>query len=99
MKEWGGVFTIQLPEGFHSDAQALTALQGRAVAAIRESLARDRRVLVLNGNCGPAALSATAALTPRRTGVVWFDAHADFNTPETESKDAPILMPPAAVVR
>ena len=32
-----------------------------------------------------AALTATAALGPERTAVVWFDAHGDFNTPETSA--------------
>lgn len=77
--------TIRLSESFYSDAAALVELQQRAVEALRESLARNRRILVLSGNCGPAALSATAALGPRRTGVIWFDAHADFNTPETSA--------------
>jgi arginase len=30
-------------------------------------------------------LGATAALGAKSTGVVWFDAHGDFNTPETSS--------------
>ena len=76
------VVTIRLPDSFYFDAAALVQLQNLTVAAIREGLAEDRRILVLSGNCGPAALSATAALGPGRTGVVWFDAHADFNTPE-----------------
>jgi arginase len=63
----------------------LVALQRLGVEAIRESLARNRRILILSGNCGPAALSAASALDPRTTGVIWFDAHADFNTPETSA--------------
>jgi arginase len=76
---------MRLSKSFYSDAEALVALQQRTVEALRESLARNRRILVLSGNCGPAALSAAAALDPRRTGVIWFDAHADFNTPETSA--------------
>ena len=76
------VVTIRLPDSFYFDGAGLVQLQNLTVAAIREGLAEDRRILVLSGNCGPAALSATAALGPGRTGVVWFDAHADFNTPE-----------------
>jgi arginase len=79
------VVEVRLPENFYAEAQALVALQKLAVEAIRESLARDRRVLILSGNCGPAALSAASALDPRTTGVIWFDAHADFNTPETSA--------------
>lgn len=76
------VVTIRLSENFHSDAEALVELQNRAVDVLRESLGRNRRILVLSGNCGPAALSAASALGPRSAGVIWFDAHADFNTPD-----------------
>jgi len=40
--------------------------------------------IVLGGNCG-VTLGAVAAVTTRHTdlGVLWLDAHADFNTPET----------------
>lgn len=74
---------VHLSEGFHTEASALVELQRGAVIAAREAIARGARPIFLSGNCGPAALSATAALSPARTGVVWFDAHADFNTPET----------------
>jgi arginase len=76
---------VLLPEGFFSEGQALVQLQRRAVLIAREGLEKNQRVLFLSGNCGPAALSAVSALGPRRTGVVWFDAHGDFNTPETSA--------------
>jgi arginase len=79
------VVEIHLPENFHAEAAALVALQNLAVEPVRESLAGNRRVLILSGNCGPAALSAASALDPQTTGVIWFDAHADFNTPETSA--------------
>ena len=79
------VVTIRLAENLYSDAGALVELQRRAVDALRKSLAENRRILILSGNCGPAALGATAALDPHKTGVIWFDAHADFNTPETSA--------------
>ena len=58
--------------------------------AIRARAARDADALpiVLSGNCG-ATLGAVAAATstPAQSdiGVVWLDAHADFNTPDTTS--------------
>lgn len=79
------VVEVRLPENFYGEAQALVALQNLTVEAIRESLARNRRILILSGNCGPAALSAVSALDPQTTGVIWFDAHADFNTPDTSA--------------
>src|SRR5256714_2357769 len=77
------VRAVRLPEAFYSEGQGLVALQNLAVPIVREGIAGERRVLILSGNCGPAALSAAGALNPRTTGVVWFDAHADFNTPDT----------------
>ena len=77
--------TVRLSERFHAEGQALVALQNLAAPIVREAIAGERRVLILSGNCGPAALSAIGALNPRTTGVVWFDAHADFNTPDTSA--------------
>lgn len=76
---------VLLPDGFYSEGQALVQLQRRAVPIMQDALKKNQRVLLLSGNCGPAALSAVSALGPRTTGVVWFDAHGDFNTPETSA--------------
>ncbi len=38
--------------------------------------------LVLSGNCG-AALGTLAGVSLEDTGIAWFDAHGDFNTPDT----------------
>lgn len=54
----------------------------RALATrVRAARALDRFPLVLSGNCN-AAVGVVAGLGAA-TGVLWFDAHADFNTPET----------------
>ncbi len=55
------------------------------VAAINSLLtqaviAHDRPALVLAGNCN-SCLGTLAAL--ENPGIVWLDAHGDFNTPET----------------
>src|SRR4051812_872973 len=44
--------------------------------------------LILAGNCGSAlgtvsGLRAASPNDPSNIGVIWLDAHADFNTPET----------------
>lgn len=54
----------------------------RAVSEqLRAARAAGRFPLVLTGNC-LAAVGVIAGLGPR-TGVVWIDAHGDFNTPQT----------------
>ena len=77
------VASVRLSEGLHAETNALVELQGLAVPLIRDAIERQARPIILSGNCGTAALSAMAALDPRSTGIIWFDAHADFNTPET----------------
>jgi arginase len=77
------VASVRLSEGLHTETNALVELQGLAVPLIRDAIERQARPIILSGNCGTAALSAMAALDPRSTGMIWFDAHADFNTPET----------------
>jgi arginase len=54
----------------------------RAVARhVRKALENKRFPIVLAGNCN-AAIGVLAALGAR-TGVIWLDAHGDFNTPQT----------------
>jgi arginase len=74
---------VRLAHRFHTEWDALVALQGQIAAAVRSAMAADERALVLSGNCGPSALGVMAALGSRSTAVCWFDAHGDFNTAET----------------
>jgi arginase len=54
----------------------------RALAErVSTARAAQRLPLVLAGNCN-SCLGTVAGLRPERLGVVWFDAHADFDTPE-----------------
>jgi arginase len=38
--------------------------------------------IVFAGNCNAAAMGSISGL-PNKPGVIWFDCHGDFNTPET----------------
>jgi arginase len=56
----------------------------RAVAErVREVTADGAFPLVLAGNCNSSLGTVAGLGTPDDLGVVWFDAHGDFNTPET----------------
>jgi arginase len=57
-------------------------LCSRLAEVAREAVDAGELPVVLSGNCS-ATVGLLAALTPRRRGVVWLDAHGDFNTPET----------------
>jgi len=73
---------VEAPDGFHAEVATSFALYARLAERVQAALDGGRFPLVLAGNCG-SALGVLGALGPMRTGVVWFDAHGDFNTPET----------------
>lgn len=50
--------------------------------SVRGAITRDEFPLVLSGNCNTST-GTLAGAHPEGLGVVWFDGHADFNTPET----------------
>lgn len=74
--------TIEMPEDASSHELArVAAIQrelGRVVCSAAE---RGELPIVLAGNCSTAV--GTLAAAPADTSVVWFDAHADFNTADT----------------
>ncbi|MGH7477593.1 MAG: arginase family protein [Longimicrobiales bacterium] len=73
----------ETPQG-EFPAEIRTAFDIARVIAERVAAAREEQALpiVLAGNCN-TALGTVAGLNASDVGVLWFDAHADFNTPET----------------
>lgn len=67
--------------GWHAEVQTSFELMRAIAVQVRRARADRRFPLVLSGNCN-AALGVLGALGPD-TGVIWFDAHGDFNTPQT----------------
>ena len=67
---------------FENELDAITQVNAQVAAAVRRSVAKGAFPMLLCGNCN-ASLGAIAALDTAQTGVVWFDAHGDFNTPGT----------------
>jgi arginase len=66
-------------------AEVATAfeLQDLVSRQVRAALDEGQLPLVLSGNCNTAALGSLAGAGPEDLGIVWFDAHGEFNTPET----------------
>jgi arginase len=50
--------------------------------SVRLAVYNNRFPLVLAGNCNSCA-GTIAGIDSKRLGIIWFDAHGDFNTPET----------------
>ncbi|NNG17872.1 MAG: arginase family protein [Gemmatimonadales bacterium] len=50
--------------------------------SVRRAVEQGRLPVVLAGNC-MTALGTLAGIRDAEPGIIWFDAHGDFNTPET----------------
>jgi len=73
----------ELPaDRWHAEIQTSFELMRMLSGAVREARDSNRLPIVLAGNCN-TAVGTLAGLGAESTGVAWFDAHADFNTPET----------------
>jgi arginase len=57
-------------------------LNRRLASSVAAARKRGAVPITLAGNCN-TAVGTIAGLGAERTGVLWFDAHGDFNTPET----------------
>jgi len=80
------VSAVEAPEdGFPAEIKTSFDLYRALAGQVRERCAGGVFPLVLSGNCGAAigAVAGLSGLSPRELGVTWFDAHGDFNTPDT----------------
>ena len=80
---------IDVPAPFPTEVGTSFALYRPLSDEVRATIARGAFPMVLAGNCG-SALGTVSGLRSLPNvdddgdvGVVWLDAHADFNTPET----------------
>lgn len=72
----------ELPAGsWQAEIQTSFELMRMLSSAVREARESGRFPIVLAGNCS-TAVGTLAGLVPG-VAVAWFDAHGDFNTPDT----------------
>ena len=76
------VEVIETAEPFPSEIKVTFDLQRRLAERVRATIVSRAFPLVLSGNCN-CTIGAMTGIDPARTGLVWFDAHGEFNTPET----------------
>ena len=50
--------------------------------SVSSAVGKNHFPLVLAGNCN-SCVGTIAGINSKRLGIIWFDAHGDFNTPET----------------
>lgn len=74
---------IELTDDFSGETEACFELIRRIQERVDAAVGKAAFPVVLSGSCCLAALGVVAGLGERAPGVVWFDAHPDFSTPET----------------
>lgn len=64
------------------ELSAVVEVNAALAAEVRRARTARRLPVVLGGDCN-VALGVVAGFSGSTVGVVWFDAHGDFNTPES----------------
>jgi arginase len=68
--------------GFPTEVTTSFEINRKVSGYIREATEREEFPIIFSGNCNTAALGTLSGLQ-NDAGVIWFDCHGDFNTPET----------------
>lgn len=76
------VETVESQAAFRAEVQTQFELYRVLANRVAEARRSDKFPLILSGNCG-ATLGAIGGAGTKRLGIIWFDAHGEFNTPET----------------
>lgn len=74
--------SVEASGGFRTEIKTAFELCRLVAERVRESDVEGNFPLVLSGNCN-SSLGTLAGLGEQGIGMIWFDAHGDFNTPET----------------
>jgi arginase len=73
---------IEASGSFRAEIQTSFELYRKLAERVSLAYHSDLFTLVLSGNCG-SWLGTIAGVDPTELGIIWFDSHGDFNTPET----------------
>lgn len=75
--------SVQPPQLSGQQVVDYFAVQAELAQEVRRTVEAGAFPFLLGGNCGGVVGAVGGLPDAERTGVVWFDAHADANTPET----------------
>lgn len=73
---------IESKETFTMEIGTSFELLRLVAGEVRNSLSKKAFPIILAGNCN-TTVGAISGLPSQNPGLIWFDAHGDFNTPET----------------
>lgn len=88
--EYGNVVVPDIQTSTHADdtpqahnSTAIATVAHASATAMRAAIAADEIAVFLGGDHSCAIGTIVGSLQRARLGVIWVDAHADFNTPHT----------------
>ena len=87
---------VELDEPHRDIFQAAISINQKLAQAVQHALAAEQFPLVLSGTCD-VSLGIVSCLDRSKSGIVWCDAHGDFNTPETSPSGNFVGMPLAVL--
>lgn len=94
---WAGVPLLVEPAGLTGEPEAdLTRVAAALADAVRSARAGGALPFIVGGDC-LTSIGTMGGLDGGASGVVWIDAHGDFNTPETTPSGYLGGMPLAAL--
>jgi arginase len=73
---------LEAQSPFRAEIKTAFELYRTLAERVRSAYSNGIFPLVLSGNCN-SALGTVAGIGSNQLGIVWFDSHGDFNTPET----------------
>jgi arginase len=78
------LFTETIASALPFPSEISTAFELHRLIAVQaqRAITTNRFPLLLSGNCN-SSLGVMAGINPEGLGLIWLDAHGDFNTPET----------------
>jgi len=76
------VESIELENPFLAEVASAFELSRRLSKRVRQAISDQKFPLIFSGNC-ICSMGAIAGHNSNQTGLIWFDGHGDFNTPET----------------
>jgi arginase len=76
---------LEAARPFHAEIATAFELFGMVAERVQNAARAEFFPLVLSGNCNVTVgvVAGLAGAFPEEVGIMWFDGHADFNTPET----------------
>ncbi|MFX0122211.1 MAG: arginase family protein [Candidatus Hodarchaeota archaeon] len=73
---------IQLLQQYKDEVTTTAVLNNSLGKVVEKALINGSFPFILGGNCN-TCLGTLAGFNEPKPGIIWFDAHGDFNTPET----------------